>query len=862
MRTSILSAAICLSLVGLSTAADVKAAVRRTTHISAQGLGPALQELARDHGFQVLYRTEIIGGARTVGAAGDLTATEALTQLLSGTGLTFHYLDDSTVTIVDESAATSSNGSQPSPTKVDELAEVVVTGSRIRGAQNSASPLVTFEREDIARTGLGSTEEFMRTITQIFTGGASANTVVGVGGFGGEGATNNTGAGTGLNLRGLGTKSTLVLLDGNRLAPTGLGQAVDISVIPLSALERIDVLTDGASAIYGADAVGGVVNFITRKNFEGNETRLRYGMATRGEPDNYQATHTFGHRWDSGNVMLTGDFSEASKLQSRDRAFTATVPSPTDLVGAQTRRSALLSVNQRLGEGLELYGTSLASKRENTQNLSYGYIYDMQSSVRVLSGTAGLRMDLAGGWQADFSGSYGGTRTDYLGVTRLPFVTRNNFVGHASSSTVEAQADGAWFELPGGEARVALNGQFRHETFKTVALVRPTNETLTRNVGAGSFEMLLPFVGRRNARPGIAALEATLAARYEQYSDFGSSTNPKVGLLWMPTPNFSVRSTYGTSFRAPLLWELADKAYTGVQTGRSTDPTSATGYTYFVYRSGNNADLNPEEASTWTVGLSFADKQAAGVSAAINYFSMDFQDRIAAPIPSEYFSSVLSREGAYSQMIERSPALADVIALFNTPGFYDSRGLTPSDIGAIVDNRLRNTTRRKVDGIDFDVSWRGELGAGSIVSSLSGTRLLNLTDQATSTTPEIELLNTVYYPVQLRLRGSLSWQRAQWDLGTSVDFTDSYRDVRTVAPYYGPATRSRVSSWTTVNLNVAYRVPETAAGWFGGTRLSLSAQNLFDRDPPFVAGVEGLNFDPTNASAMGRFVAIEVGKQW
>lgn len=862
MRTSILSAAICLSLVGMSTAAEVKAAVRRTTHISAQGLGPALQELAKDHGFQVLYRTEVIGDARTVGAAGDLTVIEALTQLLSGTGLTFRYLDDSTVTIVDDTATTTSTGSQLSQTKVEELAEIVVTGTRIRGAQNSASPLVTFDREDIARTGLGSTEDFMRTITQIFAGGASANTIVGVSGFGGEGATNNMGAGTGLNLRGLGTKSTLVLLDGNRLAPTGLGAAVDVSVIPLSALERIDVLTDGASAIYGADAVGGVVNFITRKNFEGNETRLRYGVATQGEPYNYQATHTFGHQWDSGNVMLTADFSEAAKLEARDRKFTSTVPSPTDLVGEQTRRSALLSVNQRLGEGLELYGTSLASKRDNTQNLNYGFIYDMQSSVRVLSGTAGLRMDLSRGWQADFSGSYGGTRTDYLGITRPPFVSKNNFTGHASSSSVDAKADGAWFELPGGEARVALNGQFRHETFKTVALVRPTNETLTRNVGAGSFEMLLPFVGKRNARPGVAALEATLAARYERYSDFGSSANPKVGLLWMPTPSLSVRSTYGTSFRAPLLWELADKAYTGVQTGRSTDPTSATGYTYFVYRSGNNADLNPEEASTWTVGLSYVDKQAAGVSASINYFSMDFQDRIAAPIPSEYLSSVLSREAAYSQMIERNPALADVIALFNTPGFYDSRGLTPADIGAIVDNRLRNTTRRKVDGIDFDLSWRGDVGAGSIVSSLSGTRLLNLTDQATSTTPEIELLNTVYYPAKLRMRGSLSWQSGQWDLGGSLDFTGSYRDVRTVTPYFGPAVRPRVGSWTTVNLNLAYRIPETATGWFGGTRLSLSGQNILDRDPPFVSGVEGLNFDPTNASAMGRFVAIEVAKQW
>ncbi len=91
-----------VSLVGMSTAAEVKAAVRRTTHISAQGLGPALHELAKDHGFQVLYRTEVVGDVRTAGAVGELTAVEALTQLLSGTGLTFRYLDDATVMLVSE----------------------------------------------------------------------------------------------------------------------------------------------------------------------------------------------------------------------------------------------------------------------------------------------------------------------------------------------------------------------------------------------------------------------------------------------------------------------------------------------------------------------------------------------------------------------------------------------------------------------------------------------------------------------------------------------------------------------------------------------------------------------------------------
>lgn len=869
MRGSILAAAICLSLVGMSTAAEVKAAVRRTTQIPAQGLGPALQALAKDRGFQVLYRTEVVGDARTAGAAGDLTAVEALTQLLLGTGLTFRYLDDTTVMLisetasVDQSAATVSTETQASQTKSVELEEIVITGSRIRGARNSPSPLVTFDREDIARTGLGSTEDFMRTVTQIFAGGVSGSTVSGVASFGGEGAASNIGTGTGLNLRGLGTKSTLVLLDGNRLAASGLGESVDISVIPLAALERIDVLTDGASAIYGADAVGGVVNFITRKNFDGDETRLRYGIATEGSPYNYQATQTLGRHWDSGHVMLSADYSETSRLDSQDRDFTSTTPSPTDLLGAQSRRSVLLSMGQRVGERFELYGSALASERKSNHTFNaVVYIGDLDNSIRAITGTAGLRMDLTDSWRADFSASYGGARTYSRSSIRPPYSFTSDFLGHASSSTADAKVDGAWFDLPGGAARVALNGQFRRESYETTGSAYATDETLSRSVGAGSFEMLLPFISQRNARQGIAALEATLAARYEHYSDFGSSTNPKIGLLWMPASGFSVRGTYGTSFRAPLLGELNERSSSMAQVLRVTDPSAAAGFTEVLYRSGNNAALAPEKARDWTFGFSFAEPDSAGVSGSINYFNIDFKDRIAVPIPSSVLRDALSNGSIYGASVERNPDLAEVIALFNSPRFLNTRGVTPAAIGAIVDNRLHNTTRRKVDGIDFDLAWRGTIAGGLIASNLSGTRLLHMSDQVTPMAPSVNVLNTVYYPAQLRLRASLAWQRAMWDIGAFADFTDGYPDGRRDVPYEGPMPRASVGSWTTLSLSMAYRIPEAAAGVFGGTRLSLSVQNILDRDPPFVAGPLGLNFDPANATAMGRYAAIEVSTQW
>src|ERR1700733_6686516 len=100
MRLALL-AAVCLSIVGLAVAAESQAAMdKMPTNIPAQGLGPALKELAKDRGIQLVFRSEVVGSARTRGASGNLTTPEALTELLKGTNLSYSYLDENTVTIV------------------------------------------------------------------------------------------------------------------------------------------------------------------------------------------------------------------------------------------------------------------------------------------------------------------------------------------------------------------------------------------------------------------------------------------------------------------------------------------------------------------------------------------------------------------------------------------------------------------------------------------------------------------------------------------------------------------------------------------------------------------------------------------
>src|SRR5688572_16588582 len=164
---------------------------------------------------------------------------------------------------------------QQSGETAGELEEIVVTGSSIRGVTNPGSPVITLGREELAATGLATSSDLARALPQVINLGADESRLGGAQ----DGAANTTRV-SGINLRGIGNEATLLLIDGRRLAPAGVIKSLyDPNVIASSAVERLEVVVDGASAIYGSDAVAGVVNIITRKNFRGAETMLRYGHA-------------------------------------------------------------------------------------------------------------------------------------------------------------------------------------------------------------------------------------------------------------------------------------------------------------------------------------------------------------------------------------------------------------------------------------------------------------------------------------------------------------------------------------------------------------------------------------------------------
>jgi iron complex outermembrane receptor protein len=213
--------------------------------------------------------------------------------------------------------------------------QVVVTGTSIRGTAPIGSNIISVDRTSIEESGAVTISELMTNIPQIT--GAS-------GGFGSSGQRSEGGGGgfTSPNIHSLGTQAstaTLVLIDGHIIAPVGNATlVVDPSVIPTAALQRVEVLPDGASAIYGANAVAGVINYITRRDYSGWETRV--GASVADHYNTFSASQLFGHTWETGSVMAVYAYSNRSALFSKWRAFET---SRQDIrMGAMTAEQALL----------------------------------------------------------------------------------------------------------------------------------------------------------------------------------------------------------------------------------------------------------------------------------------------------------------------------------------------------------------------------------------------------------------------------------------------------------------------------------------------------------------------------------------
>jgi len=830
------------------------------------------------------------------------------------------------------------------------LEEVVVTGSHIHGTEVAGQKLIVIDREQIDASGYGRVEDVLGKLTQNFN---RANEAVA-----NEKEVDNSERGAEVQLRGLGLGTTLVLLNGQRQAPSGTqGSFTDISIIPAAAIERIEILADGASALYGSDAIGGVVNFILRKNFTGLETRVRASTAG-GDANQREFSQFWGHTWSGGNVLMGYQYYDQRHLACSVRAYCAanldfrsfgggdyrliggnpgTVLNPdtlapigaipkgqdgthltaaqlipgtvnhmdtvtfSDILPNQSMHSGFLNASYRFADRWELSVGGIYSLRDFSvtrpqdgefpvpETNAFNHLgmpvlvdYDVTEDLGVAREygstdtslvSTGLKGALWRGWQINLTGSYSKTRNSFVGsefnydavvaaIDRSDPMTAFNVFGDgshtnlaalaglrdqnvtfrdeniATSNSVTVIADGPLLHGPAGVIRFAVGGDYR----KDHALLftnRELAENRNRRVSAGFAELAVPLLGSEDSGITAGRLDLSLAGRYENYDDSGTTFNPKVGLSWHPWNLVKLRGTWGTSFRAPpFYWSNPDEHDAGVFD--VVDPRSSTGMSRVLALFGSRPGLKPETAEVWTVGMDLAASAARNPSLSLTYFDVDYQGKIHNP---GLFRNFLIEEPVFAALITRDPTRAQIDALCKDP----VSGQCSEPIVAILDNRFRNLASVKTRGVDASVGYSlDEWDFG-----LNGTYTFDLKQQITVTAPVFEFVDTVDYPLKLRLGLHVSWSLGGWTAQTTVNYAGRYQDQNFI-----PA--RNVDSWTTADLNVCYRT-HGEHRWLADSQINLGVNNLLDRRAPFV---DIVGYDGSNANLLGREVSLQVVKGW
>jgi iron complex outermembrane recepter protein len=878
MRTIVLC---CLA--GLCMSGAVFAQISNDTvhvDIPAQSLSSALTQFGRDTGTEIVFTPEAVDHKISTAIKGDFAKEKALALMLAGTGLTYQVTAQGAIVIHSTSRilektspgtslqtvqeeSSSNNGETHNKNDLDEI---TVTGTHIRGTTNSPSPVLVFTRDDIDAAGANTIQQFLQSLPQNF-GSVSANTI---GADAGRGTNNVNGSAP--NLRGLGAGATLVLINGHRVAPGNIdGSFVDISMIPLTAVERIEIITDGASAIYGSDAVGGVVNIILRTKFDGAETRVQYGSVTDGSSHNVTVGQTVGTDWTGGSGVLSYQYFDQTPLSAASRDYTHSVALPFDLLPVEVQQSVFANADQEVAPGFNIHGDAIYSHRGTNTALSTDtdstYITDATPSViDFYSMSLGSTLKLPRQSELTVTATYSESDTaepfyeetgELTGESLSP--TQANKTKSAIIS-VDANLDGVLVSLPAGPVRYAVGAQYRKESFGNTIILPVTENTFypSRDVDAGYVELHVPVIGQTSGSHGDPALELTLADRAEHYSDFGSTNNPQFGLIGKVSSSVTIRGTYGTSFVAPLLSQLNPvPSEVAAYPGSVFNPVRGQTIPNTLLLFGGNPDLTPEKARVWTVGLDFKPPEVDGLTTKLTYYDIVFTNEITTAQTSESVIDAFVDEAFLGpSIVQRNPPSSLVQQLISEPTYANFFNINPATIGAIYDSENMNLSSVKTRGLDFSLGYKRNLLGTGIDTGIDGSYIFAFDNQFSATAPVTSILNTTYNPINLRLRARALATRGPLIGGVYINFTNDYSD-NSVIPY------GHVSSWTTADAVASYAFG-SSGGPFNGTTVALSVINLTNRAPPDVSAenVYGITYDGTNANALGRFISLRLQKHW
>jgi outer membrane receptor protein involved in Fe transport len=432
-------------------------------------------------------------------------------------------------------------------------------------------------------------------------------------------------------------------------------------------------------------------------------------------------------------------------------------------------------------------------------------------------------------------------------------VTRN--LEKNTSRSYELGGEGPLFSVGGDEARLAVGVGERNNEYRfhsEISGLRYGGEERARYTYA---ELNLPFVSPSSSVVGVHRLEVSAALRSEDYDSFGQVTTPKLGLIYAPSADVTLKASWGKSFKAPTMVQrnLNRTAYlwTASMVGGAGYPANATALMSY----GGNPDLQPERAETWSASINFHPRAVPGLEVELTGFGIDYKNRVMEPVS---YMQALSNP-AFAEFVVLSPTSAQINELLADYGgtLYNYAGapLDPAKIVALIYDQHVNVARQKIRGLDLSASYALDLEAGYLTIRGSGS-WLDSSQQTSMAQPEFDLAGTAFNPADFTGRFGAVWKG---DGLTASAFVNHTTGVET----YWAASTIKTASFTTVDATLNYDVGETGS-LFSGVAMGISVQNLFNKAPPIYAPAAStyIPYDATNYSGIGRFVSVSVSKRF
>ena len=818
------------------------------------------------------------------------------------------------------------------------LDRVTVTGTRMQRVDvETVSPTSIIEREELETAGISSAFDLL---TRIPSAGSGSFTEAG-------NEADGTSPGTaGIGLRELPANATLVLLNGRRLANSPMAMDItvnfaDLNSIPVSAIERVEILKDGASAVYGTDAIAGVVNIITRAPEDGVTVGADYGISSQGDAQEYRLYANWGAQGERGSILAGFEFSDRDVLFMKDRSFSESAnkldmggfdfrsglgsnpgsyfltesevwehdpacpadriePEPNtggtlcvfdfapDMMNRPDEQSASAFVlsDYSLGGGHLLYNEMFFNQRrseitgaatptvgdltmsEDNANNPFGedlivrYRYtdagprvqdNQHTNLRLVTGASG---PLAGNWDYDASlilqrhSAWQRGVSGFINLDRSqqaiddeiynPFLpagesnspeaidaveTTVNRTAVSSLQAMEFNADGDIGMLPGGQAGMAVGAQLREERIRDtpdeqflrgqIVGTEATNASGSRSINSLYTEFYLPLHDDFSAQ---------FALRHDDYSHFGGTTNPRIGLSYQPMEELMFRASWSEGFRAPSIAEIG--LLPTEQSPILNDPLNPDeGPIERIVRFEGNPDLEPEESDSFVIGAVYQPLEWLS-------FSLDYW------------------EINHENLIDADPQFVIDQAAAGNPEFEDRVIRGPGGNIDFIEDTFLNFGSQEVAGFDADVRVTFDGMGGEFVWQTEFTWLRKFRQQLREGEPTRKLEGTFERP-QFRAFSRLNWSNAVWGYHVTLRHVGNYTEE--FNPFGIPFTMEdvpmedrSVAGWNAFDVGAWYEVGDNG-------RAYVHVDNILDEDPPFVmANVWG--FDTRNHDPRGTFV--------